>query len=195
MMTGGAALLLTGSISAHAAVVGQEVSMEGKIDTAYAPSGAGRMTGKGIGDFDFLTGEWTIQHRRLKDGTTDEWLDFSSRATVHRVLDGMGSVEELRKADDSFMGMGVRMWLPQERKWADHWTSAANGIINAPQKGEFVDGEGIFLSEETLDGVRWKYRGVWDQISDGHCRWHQSASRDDGASWTWNWWMMWTRVG
>jgi hypothetical protein len=93
------------------------------------------------------------------------------------------------------MGMGVRVWLSQEKKWADHWTSAGNGVVNPAQKGEFIDGEGVFITEEEADGVKWQYRGVWDRIGDGTCRWHQSASSDGGKSWEWNWWMEWTRVG
>ncbi len=57
------------------------------IDTSYAPTGKGIVTGKGVGDFDFLAGEWKIRHKRLKGGTKDEWLDFDSSASVHRVLD------------------------------------------------------------------------------------------------------------
>lgn len=170
-------------------------AMEPKIDTSYTPPGKGIVTGKGIGDFDFLTGEWKIRHLRLKDGTKDEWQRFDSGATVHRVLHGMGSIEELRKADGSDMGMGVRVWLPQEKLWADHWTGAWNGVVNDAQKGQFIDGEGIFITEEDVDGVHWQYRGVWDRIGEGKCRWHQSSSDDGGKSWEWNWWMEWTRVG
>jgi hypothetical protein len=165
------------------------------MDTTYAPAGQGITTGTGPGDFDFLTGEWTIRHLRLQEGTSDDWQRFDSSASVHRVLDGMGSIEELRKADGSFMGMGVRVWLPDQRKWADHWTSAVNGVVNPPQLGEFIDGEGIFISEEMLDGVQWLYRGVWDRIMPGQCRWHQSVSSDGGKEWRWNWWMEWTRTG
>jgi hypothetical protein len=172
----------------------QEHTMTPLIDAQYNPPGNGVVTGKGSGDFDFLTGEWLIRHRRRPDMKGDEWLEFESGATVHRVLNGMGSIEELRKADGSDMGMGVRVWLPEEKKWADHWTSAATGIVGTPQKGEFIDGEGVFISGETLDGVDWLYRGVWDQIGDGRCRCHQSVSKDGGKSWDWNWWMMWTRV-
>jgi hypothetical protein len=64
-----------------------------------------------------------------------------------------------------------------------------------PQKGEFIDGEGVGLSEEEVDGVKWFYRGVWDRITPSSCRWHQSASSDGGKSWEWNWWMEWMRVG
>ncbi len=103
--------------------------METPIDTNYTPAGKGIVTGKGVGDFDFLAGEWKIRHKRLKDGTKDEWQRFDSGATVYRVLNGMGSIEELRKADGSDMGMGVRVWLTQEKKWADHWTGAWNGVV------------------------------------------------------------------
>lgn len=168
--------------------------MEPRINPSYRSPGRGEITGKGPGDFDFLTGEWTIRHLRLKDETSGKWQRFDSSATVHRVLDGMGSVEELRKPDGSFMGMGLRMWLPEQKQWADHWTSAANGLVNPPQMGQFIDGEGVFISRENRDGVDWLYRGIWDRIAPGQCRWHQSSSKDGGKTWQWNWWMEWTRI-
>ena len=163
------------------------------MDTIYAPKEKGIVTGKGIGDFDFLTGVWHIRHKKLEDRTQDSWLEFESSASVHRVLDGMGSIEELRNADGSNMGMAVRMWLPEKEQWADHWTSVNNGVVNAPQLGRFIDGDGVFVSEHTVDDVQWTYRGVWDKITDKSCRWHQSASKDGGQNWEWNWWMEWTR--
>ena len=54
----------------------------------YDPPGRGVATGRGIGDFDFLAGEWRIHNRRLKDGTTDIWEEFPGAATVHRVMGG-----------------------------------------------------------------------------------------------------------
>jgi hypothetical protein len=183
---------LQGGTLALVAAMGA-VSMESGVLAATA--GAENVTGKGIGDFDFLAGEWKIHHRRLKDGTTDAWDEFDSGATVHRVLDGMGSIEELRRPDGTFMGMGVRVWHSEEQMWADHWTSAGNGVVNPPQMGRFIDNAGVFVSEEEIDGSKWLYRGVWDQITPISCRWHQSSSSDGGASWEWNWWMDWTRVG
>lgn len=184
-------LLLQGAASLILTVKGAKAMN----DTNYTSTGKpGNITGKGIGDFDFLTGEWKIHHRRLKNGTTDVWEESESGATVHRVLDGMGSIEELRKPDGSFMGMGVRVWLPQEKKWADHWTGVYNGIVNPAQKGEFIDGEGVFISDEEVDGVKWLYRGVWDKITPNSCRWHQASSKDGGKNWEWNWWMDWMRA-
>lgn len=159
--------------------------------TGNAP---GKITGKGIGDFDFLAGEWKIKHRRLKDGTTDVWDTFESGATVHRVLDGMGSIEELRGPSGKYMGMGVRVWHPAEKLWADHWTGAYDGVVNAPQMGQFIDGDGVFISDDTQDGKTIKIRGVWDRITGTSCRWHQSSSTDGGKTWVYSWYMDWTRA-
>jgi hypothetical protein len=154
----------------------------------------GIITGKGIGDFDFLAGEWKIANRRLKDSTTNVWETFEGSATVYKVLGGMGSIEELRGRDGKYLGMGVRMWHPQEKMWADHWTGYYNGVVNAPQMGQFIDGMGVFISEERVDGVAWKYRGLWDRITKESCRWTQASSKDGGMSWDYNWFMDWTRV-
>ncbi len=185
LLQGGAGLL-TGAMTP--ALTASSVAAE---PVSPAPRAAGN--GKGVGDFDFLTGEWTIRNRRLKDGTKDVWEEFDGAATVHGVLGGQASIEELR-AKGKYLGMGVRVWHVEEKKWADHWTGVYNGVVNPPQMGEFVNGEGIFLSEEEVDGVTWIYRGVWDRITQASCRWHQSSSTDGGKTWDWNWYMDWTRV-
>lgn len=195
MLQGSAALLTTVLASGTPALSKPSKAIRGDrtMDTNYTTKGKGIITGKGVGDFDFLAGHWHIRHKKLKDGTKNDWQHFDSRASVHTVLGGMGSIEELHKADDSYMGMAVRIWLPESEKWADHWTSAANGVVNAPQHGRFIDGDGVFISEYDKDGVKWQYRGVWDRITPNSCRWHQSASKDGGDNWEWNWWMEWTR--
>ena len=185
---------LAASLASSAATGRQQRQKDiGAMDTTYTPAGHGIVTGQGAGDFDFLAGNWTIRHRKLKSEEGREWTEFSSSASVHKVLGGLGSLEELRNPDGSFLGMGIRVWVSESKAWADHWTSAANGVVNPPQMGRFIDGEGVFTSEETINGVRWIYRGVWDQITASTCRWHQSSSNDNGLTWSWNWWMQWTR--
>jgi hypothetical protein len=44
------------------------------------------------GDFNFLSGEWKIKNRQFKSGGIEE---FDGEATVHGILAGVGSVEEL----------------------------------------------------------------------------------------------------
>lgn len=159
------------------------------------PPAKGTVTGKGPGDFDFLTGEWTIKHRRFDTSGPKGKEERNGSATVRRVLDGMGSIEELRDGDGKIFGMGVRIWHPQEKLWADHWTAAVDGLVNPPQLGQFIDGEGVFLADDEWDGQKVRIKAIWDKITPTSCRWYQMMSRDDGKSWESGWYMDWTRVG
>lgn len=158
-------------------------------------TGPGKLTGKGPGDFDFLTGEWSITLRNFDTSGPNGNKERKASATVHRVLNGMGSIEELRNGDGSMWGMGVRVWHPGEQKWADHWTSAVDGMVNPPQLGQFIDGAGVFWLDDVDDGKPVKIRAVWDQITANSCRWHQALSRDAGTTWEYGWYMDWMRTG
>jgi hypothetical protein len=159
-----------------------------------APSKPAKVTGKGPGDFDFLTGEWRIKIRNFDTSGPHGKKERDASATVYRVLGGAGSIEELRNGDGSMWGMGVRVWHPEKMQWADHWTSAKDGVVNPPQLGQFIDGEGIFQLDDTDNGKPIKIKGVWDKITAQSCRWHQIVSRDDGKTWEYGWYMDWTRV-
>ncbi|MBX3509688.1 MAG: hypothetical protein KF700_00700 [Hyphomonadaceae bacterium] len=144
------------------------------------------------GDFDWLTGEWRIHNRSIVNG---EWLEYPGEATVHGILGGVCSVEELRIPARNFYGMGLRLLDVGNRVWSDHWVNARSGVITTPgQLGSFENGVGIFVTEETVDGVAMKYVGVWDNITARSCRWRQASSRDSGETWDQNWIMEWSRV-
>jgi hypothetical protein len=147
-----------------------------------------------MNDFDFLTGDWMISHRRLLTADTDEWDEFEGEATVWSALGGMASIEELRIPARNFAGMGVRVFHIESGMWADHWVSGSNGVVNEPMMGTFVDGVGTFTAVEDDDGVVMQARGVWDHITPTSCRWHQATSSDGGATWDTNWSMEWQRV-
>lgn len=82
-------------------------------------------TGK-PGDFDFLTGEWRIKHRRLKD---KQWDSFDGTASVVSMLGGIASVEELRIPSRNFSGMGLRLLDTKRGLWADYWLNAQDGLL------------------------------------------------------------------
>lgn len=145
------------------------------------------------GDFDFLTGEWRIRHGRLR--ATGDWDEFDGEATVYGILGGIGSVEELRIPARDFSGMGLRLLDVEKRVWSDHWVNARSGVITTPgQTGGFVNGAGIFWTDDVEAGRPVKYAGVWDSITGRSCRWRQAVSRDGGATWEQNWIMLWTRA-
>ncbi len=161
---------------------------------AATPAKPALITGKGPGDFDFLTGEWRIKIRNFDTSGSNGKKERDASATIYRVLGGASSIEELRNGDGSMWGMGVRVWHAEQKLWADHWTSAQDGVVNPPQLGQFINGEGIFTLDDTDDGKPIKIKAVWDKITSRSCRWYQIVSRDDGKTWEYGWYMDWTRV-
>ena len=161
---------------------------------ADTPSAGGRTPGK-PGDFDFLSGEWKIRHRRLKAQGGDEWDEFEGEATCWSILGGIGSIEELRIPARNFSGMGLRLLDVEQRIWSDFWVNARSGVLTTPgQTGSFENGDGIFGADDMDGDTPIKVRGVWDRITPTSCRWHQAISRDEGKSWQANWYMDWTRA-
>jgi hypothetical protein len=143
------------------------------------------------GDFAFLAGEWRIANRMMHEGA---WIEFPGEASVHSVLAGNGSIEELRIPARNFSGLGIRLYDPERRAWKDHWVNGQQRVVNDPMYGTFENGVGTFIADDNDNGVAIKSRGVWDRITPTSCRWHQILSRDGGATWADNWTMAWTRV-
>jgi hypothetical protein len=147
------------------------------------------------GDFDFLAGNWTIRHRRLKKAGTQDWDEFDGEATCWTILGGVGSVEELRIPARHFSGMGLRLLDVENKVWSDFWVNAKSGVLVSPgTTGHFVDGAGIFLADDVDGDTPITVRGVWDRITPKSCRWYQEVSRDRGKQWELNWTMDWTRA-
>jgi hypothetical protein len=147
------------------------------------------------GEFDFLAGEWRIQHQRLI-AATGAWDAFEGEATCWSILGGVGSVEELRIPARDFAGMGLRLLNLDTAIWSDFWVNAKSGALTPPgQTGSFEGGIGVFSSHYQDQSGTMLVMGVWDKITSHACRWRQAVSRDDGQSWAQNWIMEWTRVG
>ncbi len=146
------------------------------------------------GDFEFLAGHWKISHRQLKAGTKD-WITFAGEATCWTVLEGVGSVEELRFPDRNVVGMGLRLLDVEKKLWSDYWVSRRIGVLTCPgMTGSFENGAGIFEADDEDDGKPIRVKGVWDRITPTSCRWWQSISRDAGKTWEDNWFMDWNRA-
>ena len=170
---GAAALLAAGSGAAHAQ------------DAAIPPGNPS--------DFDFLTGEWRIAHRRLR--APNDWDVFEGEATCWGILGGVCSIEELRIPSRNFAGMGLRLLDVQNRVWSDYWVNGRSGVLDAGgQQGGFVNNVGTFGADDMDGDQPIKVRGIWDNISPTTTRWRQAISRDAGATWEENWIMDWARV-
>lgn len=176
----------------HAAAIAGAATLLGSTSNAAAAA-QNQPPGK-PGDFDFLTGEWRINHRRLPQGAK-QWDTFQGEATVFAILRGVGSIEELRIPARDFSGMGLRLLDVSNRVWHDFWVNAKSGVLSVPgQTGYFENNVGTFGADDVDDGKPIKIRGIWDNITPKSCRWRQGVSRDGGRTWEDNWIMEWTRA-
>jgi hypothetical protein len=164
---------------------------------AAAPAGAAlpRPPAGKSGEFDFLTGEWRISHRRRLPTGAGDWDAFEGEASCWGVLGGRASIEELRIPARDFAGLGIRLLDAGQGVWTDFWVNAKSGALAPPGlTGGFTDGVGTFLAEDQDGEQPILVRGVWDRITADGCRWHQAVSRDGGTTWVPNWFMQWTRI-
>jgi hypothetical protein len=176
-----------------AALLSQAAAAQSQAAETFPPIPKSFAPGK-PGEFDFLSGAWRILHHRLPSGATS-WDTFEGEATCWSILGGVCSIEELRIPARNFSGMGLRLLDVEKRVWSDHWVNAKNGVVGVPGvTGGFVNGEGIFASEDKDGETPIIVLGLWDQITATSCRWRQAVSRDEGKSWAPNWIMQWTRV-
>ena len=104
-------------------------------------AGARRRGRAATGDFAFLAGEWRIANRMLHQGA---WIEFPGEATVHSLLAGNASVEELRIPARNFSGLGLRLYDAAAGVWNDHWVNGQQRIVNPPMSGTFENGVGTF---------------------------------------------------
>lgn len=160
---------------------------------AASPAGTAPSRPPGrIGDFDFLTGEWKISHRRLNG---KDWDLFDGEATCWAVLGGVGSIEELRIPARGFSGIGIRLLDLDKKVWSDFWVNGRSGVLTPPgMSGWFEQGIATFEADDRDGDQPIKVRGIWDRITPRSCRWRQAVSRDAGASWQENWFMDWVRA-
>lgn len=159
------------------------------------PSGA---RAGGANDFDFLIGDWSVLHRRLKRrlaGDT-EWIEFSGPATARKILDGFGNVDEYRidLPTGRYVGSSLRLFDPAAQTWSIYWMDSRNPKLDPPMVGSFNGGRGVFFGDDTFEGRPIRVRFIWSGMTRATCRWEQAFSIDGGSSWETNWIMAFTRV-
>ena len=149
-------------------------------------------------DFDFLIGNWSVSHRRLKLRLvgSHQWEEFVGTVACGKILGGMGNSDEnyLELPGDPYYAMTVRTFDPESREWSIWWLDGRNpGVLGPPVKGHFVDSMGTFVADDNFEGTPIKVRFRWE-VGDGRVpRWEQAFSNDGGNSWETNWVMVFRR--
>jgi NIPSNAP len=151
----------------------------------------------GASDFDFLIGDWSVAHRRLKRRLANdtEWIEMTGPASVRRILDGFGNFDEITipLPSQTYIGSTLRLFNPRTADWTIYWMDSRDPKLDPPMIGRFKDGRGLFFGEDTFDGKPIRIRFIWTPIDDKSCRWEQAFSIDGGTSWETNWIMNFTR--
>jgi hypothetical protein len=154
----------------------------------------------GLHDFDFIVGEWRVQHRRLKErlANSREWVEFDGTSRNWPLMDGWGNVDEnlINLPGDTYRGVSLRAYDPKTGQWAIWWVDSRSphGALDPPVKGKFVNGVGTFYSDDTLRGKPIRVRYVWSKITPTSAHWEQAFSPDGGKTWEVNWTMEFQRV-
>lgn len=152
-------------------------------------------------DFDFFIGKWNVHHRRLRErlsvtaSGSDSWEEFDGTSDAHKVLHGIGNVDELwaERETGPLAGMSIRLYDPEQDVWRIYWASNRGGPLDVPMVGRFANGLGTFYAQETHEGRHVYSRFIWSGITPTSARWEQALSADGGGTWETNWIMEFTR--
>jgi hypothetical protein len=143
-------------------------------------------------DFDFLVGDWKVQHRRLRErlvGSTD-WDEFDGTLSNWPVLGGNGNVGDnlMHFPKGDVRGIGLRSFDAASGEWLSWWFDGrAPTTLGPPVRGNFKDGIGEFVGDDMVNGKPVRTRVRWSQITPTSARWEQASSADGGATWEVNW--------
>ena len=145
-------------------------------------------------DFDFVLGDWSVKHRRLKErlAGSDEWIEFDGEMSTRSVLGGFGNIEDnlLKFPEGEFRAVALRSYDAAHRTWSIWWLDGRfPGRIDVPVVGSFAEGVGTFYAEDTFQGKPIRIRFLWSKRAADQLRWEQAFSPDAGATWETNWTM------
>jgi hypothetical protein len=149
-----------------------------------------------MGDFDFLTGSWSLTNRRLTKLLVgaDTWDEFPATARCTPYFEGAANAEEMVCPAKGFRGLTVRLFDPAREEWSIYWVNSRDGLLTPPVVGRFTDGVGTFYGDDAHEGTPVRVRYTWSDITPTSARWEQAFSVDGERTWETNWTIDLTRV-
>ncbi|SDX19899.1 hypothetical protein [Lysobacter enzymogenes] len=149
-------------------------------------------------DFDFETGLWRTQVRRLAKplSGSSQWLDYTGTTHVVPLHGGRANLAELAVAGPAgrIDGVALRLYEPATRRWRIHYASLRDGALTAPLAGGFARGRGEFFGADTFDGRPIQVRFRIHCPHADRCLFDQAFSADGGRHWETNWQAVDTRI-
>jgi hypothetical protein len=166
--------------------------------SAPAATNTSQQAHDGQHDFDFNFGVWKTHIKRLVhplSGSTT-WTELDGTVTVRKVWDGRAQLEEI-KADGAmghFEGLTLFLYNPEAHQWSQTFANSSNGMLEQGAVGEFKNGRGELVNQDTYQGRAILVRGVWSDITPNAHHFEQSFSDDGGKTWEPNFSATLTRI-
>ena len=150
-------------------------------------------------DWDWLTGNWDVLHRRLKKrlAGNDDWDEFAGKSAFWHLLGGLANVDDnlLHLPAGTYRAISLRAFDPATRKWAIWWLDGRTAEkLDPPVMGGFTGDEGEFIGTDTFDGKPIIVRFRWHEVRSKRPHWDQAFSPDGGKTWETNWRNYFTRT-
>jgi hypothetical protein len=187
------ALLILNSIAASAQIPVDfkmvNAAIDSKDELVVKPSGTSSKD-----DFNFLTGNWTMDNRRLKTrlNNSTEWIEYKSTSeNLGPILNGIGNLDFYRTDfnqvnNTKYEGLTLRLFNPATRLWSLYWVDSNLGVLDPPVVGSFEGSVGTFYCKDTFQGKPILVVFLWDKTDPDNPLWAQAFSADNGKTWEMN---------
>jgi hypothetical protein len=161
-----------------------------------APANSSR---DGSHSFDFLLGEWNVNHRYLRvQADRREWVEVDGTCSNRHHMDGLANIDDciINAPSGTYRAVALRSFDTKNGQWTIWWLDGRypSGPLEPPLKGSFKNGVGIFYNEYMDQEKPMRMRFIWSQITSRSARWEQATSSDDGKTWETNWIMQFQRI-
>jgi hypothetical protein len=149
-------------------------------------------------DFDFEIGTWRTHLSRLQHPLTGSktWVQYDGTTVVRKVWNGRANLVELDVTGPAgrIEALSLRLYNPESHQWSLNYSNSQSGTMSVPSIGEFRNGRGEFISQETFNGRSILVRFIISDITPTSCHFEQAFSDDGGKTWEVNWIATDTRV-
>ena len=166
--------------------------------SANAASPAASLQRDGQHDFDPLIGKWRFHLKRRMNPLTgsNQWVEFEGTGECYKIWDGGADLDtvELDGPTGHITGLTLRVYNPTSHQWRLYWANRKVGVLDPPQIGEFKDGHGEFVAQDTINGKTILIKFDWTKLDTEAPHFEQSFSDDGGKTWEVNWITDQTRV-
>src|ERR1700735_5660863 len=140
-------------------------------------------------DFDFNIGVWRTHIKRILEpfAGTSESVELNGTVAVRKGWNGKAELEEI-EADGPkghWEGLSLFLYNPSAHQWSQSFVNSKVGTLSSSSTniGEFKDGRGVLIGQDTVNGRSILVRAVWSDIKPDSHQYEESFSNDGGTTW------------